>query len=163
MTKKKEKTEEELIIPKQDTRICGTICVCQFLLVLSCVSIIYLTVAAYAPSIKDFIRDIDETPIMCTTVQKLKQENCTWVSCYEWCLSTPSGSCIQIYVNLRRNGSTLAFSNCMNSTNKTCFGLDQERAPKLRCIRDHSCDKAPGRCRCVKELVLKWSNQTTNP
>jgi hypothetical protein len=58
------------------------------------------------------------------------------VSCAEWCLSKPSGACIQIYVNLRKNGSSLLLGNCTNPANKTCFGLDQENAAKLRCIKE---------------------------
>jgi hypothetical protein len=146
MGKKKEVIEEEPIIPKQDNRICGVICICQMTLVLSSVAIVYLTVASYVPSIMEFNSDINETPIMCTTIQTMRRENCSWVSCYEWCLSKPSGACIQIYVNLRRNGSSLAFSNCINSTNKTCFGIDQENAPKLRCIKEE----------CKNLTVIFW-------
>lgn len=43
MGKKKPVPEEDLLIPPQDSRICGTICVCQMTLVLSCVAIVYLT------------------------------------------------------------------------------------------------------------------------
>ena len=40
------------IIPEQDTRICRAICLCQLTMVLSCVSIVYLSVAIYSPSLK---------------------------------------------------------------------------------------------------------------
>lgn len=49
MGKKKQVAEEDLIIPPQDGRICGTICICQMTLVLSTVAIVYLTVAIYVP------------------------------------------------------------------------------------------------------------------
>ena len=40
------------LIPEQDKRICGSICVCQLTVVLSCVAIVYLSVAVYSPSLK---------------------------------------------------------------------------------------------------------------
>lgn len=40
------------LIPEQDKRICGSICLCQLTIVLSCVSIVYLSVAIYLPSYK---------------------------------------------------------------------------------------------------------------
>lgn len=40
------------LIPEQDKRICGSICFCQLTIVLSCVSIVYLSVAIYLPSYK---------------------------------------------------------------------------------------------------------------
>lgn len=40
------------IIPEQDRRICGSICLCQLTIVLSCVAIVYLSVAIYMPSYK---------------------------------------------------------------------------------------------------------------
>jgi hypothetical protein len=136
MGKKKEVLKEDLIIPKQDNRICGVICICQMTFVLSLVAIVYLTVASYMPSIREFNSGIIATPVMCTTIKTFKTENCEWVSCAEWCLSKPSGACIQIYVNLRKNGSSLLLGNCTNPANKTCFGLDQENAAKLRCIKE---------------------------
>jgi hypothetical protein len=43
MGKKKQTAVEDLLIPPQDNRICGTICVCQMTLILSCVALVYLT------------------------------------------------------------------------------------------------------------------------
>jgi len=40
------------VIPEQDARICRAICLCQLTMVLSCVSIVYLSVAIYSPSLK---------------------------------------------------------------------------------------------------------------
>lgn len=40
------------IIPEQDKRICGSICICQLTVVVSCVAIVYLSVAVYMPSYK---------------------------------------------------------------------------------------------------------------
>lgn len=38
------------LIPEQDRRICGSICFCQFTIVISCVALVYLSVAIYMPS-----------------------------------------------------------------------------------------------------------------
>lgn len=54
MGKKKQVAEEDLLIPRQDNRICGTICVCQMTLILSCVAIVYLTGKHFQNSIKSF-------------------------------------------------------------------------------------------------------------
>jgi hypothetical protein len=45
---------EDLVIPPQDSRICGTICVCQMTAVLSSVALVYLTVAIYLPAMRAF-------------------------------------------------------------------------------------------------------------
>ena len=63
MGKKKQVAEEDLIIPPQDNRICGTICVCQMTLVLSCVAIVYLTVAIYVPAHNIFNAGIEADPV----------------------------------------------------------------------------------------------------
>ena len=148
MGKKKPTPIEDLIIPPQDTRICGMICICQLILILSTVSIVYLTVAIYMPSSRAFNSGIDETPLMCTTTRTLNKDACEWGSCGEWCLSKSSGACIQIYVSLRRNGTTLNFNNCTNSANKTCYGIDQENAKKYRCISDE-CRNLTGTFNCT--------------
>lgn len=85
---------------------------------------------------------------MCTTINAVKKENCSWVSCAEWCLSNPSGPCTQLYVNLRKNGSSLLFKNCSNSFNKICYGLDFEEAKKLRCILE-DCGDFSGLYNCT--------------
>lgn len=43
MGKKKQVAEEDLLIPPQDNKICGTICICQMTLILSTVAVVYLT------------------------------------------------------------------------------------------------------------------------
>ncbi|KAG8338735.1 uncharacterized protein LOC124360489 [Homalodisca vitripennis] len=139
---------EDLIIPPQDNRICGTICMCQMTAVLSSVAIVYLTVAIYMPSMRAFKSGITEVPAMCTTTRAVTKDNCDWGSCGEWCLSKTSGACIQIYVNLRHNGSSLLFANCTNTANKTCYGIDQENAKKNRCIADE-CRNLTGTFNCT--------------
>lgn len=151
MGKKKQVAEEDLIIPKQDGRICGTICICQMTLVLSCVAIVYLTVAVYTPAHKAFRSEIVDVPVMCTTIKAAQRESCTVPTCSEWCLSKGTGACLQVYVNLRRNGSSLLFGNCTNSANKTCYGLDQENAKKFECIKD-ACRNLTGVFNCTKGI-----------
>ncbi|XP_075226948.1 tipE homolog 3 phospholipid transfer protein [Lycorma delicatula] len=150
---KKPTPPEELIIPPQDTKICGTICMCQMTAVLSSVALVYLTVAIYMPSLRAFKSGISETPAMCTTTRAVNKDNCDWGSCGEWCLSKTSGACIQIYVNLRQNGSSLLLANCTNSANKTCYGIDQENAKKSRCIADE-CRNLTGTFNCTQGMCI---------
>lgn len=84
MGKKKKTAEEDLVVPKQNLRICGTICICQMTFVLSTVAIVYLTVAIYMPSTRAFKSGISEVPVMCTTTRAMNTENCEWGSCGEW-------------------------------------------------------------------------------
>nr|CAD7409061.1 unnamed protein product [Timema cristinae] len=139
---------EDLVIPPQDTRICGTICICQMTAVLSSVALVYLTVAVYMPTLRAFQSGISEIPAMCTTTRAWHRDTCEWGTCGEWCLSKSSGACIQIYVNLRRNGTDLLFQNCTNTANKTCYGIDQENAKRSRCIADE-CRNLTGTFNCT--------------
>lgn len=144
----KEIPPEELIIPPQDSKICGTICLCQMTAVLSSVALVYLTVAIYMPSLRAFESGIIETPVMCTTVKNNTVEICEWGSCGEWCLSKSSGSCTQIWVNLRRNGSNLIFQNCTQAITKACHGIDKEKVKKHSCIQDE-CKNLTGTFNCT--------------
>lgn len=67
---------EDLIIPPQDNRICGTICICSMTAVLSSVAIVYLTVAIYMPYTRAIASGIDPVPIMCTTTRAVNKDNC---------------------------------------------------------------------------------------
>lgn len=147
MPKKKQVAEEDLIIPPQDGRICGTICICQMTLVLSCVAIVYLTVAVYMPASKAFSSGIIETPVMCTTTRAVIQESCEKTTCGEWCLSKGAGACQHVFVHLRKNGTSLLFGNCTNTANKTCYGLNIETAKNFTCIRDE-CKNLTGIFNC---------------
>lgn len=84
MGKKKKIPVEELVVPPQNHRICGTICICQMTLVLSTVAIIYLTAAIYMPSSRAIKSGISEVPVMCTTTRAAHTEACDWGSCGEW-------------------------------------------------------------------------------
>ncbi|CAH0561900.1 unnamed protein product [Brassicogethes aeneus] len=153
MPKKKPTPVEDLIIPPQDTKICGTICLCQMTLVLSSVAIVYLTVAIYVPSTRAMKSGITENPVMCTTTRAVLVETCDWGSCGEWCLSKTSGSCMQIFVNLRQNGSNLLMANCTNIAQKFCYGKDQENAKKNRCIADE-CKNLTGTFNCSMGMCI---------
>lgn len=153
MGKKKKVPVEDLVVPPQNMKVCGTICICQMTLVLSSVALVYLSVAIYMPSSRAIKSGISEIPVMCTTVRAVNTENCDWGSCGEWCLSKTSGACIQIYVNLRNNGSSLTFANCTNSANKTCYGIDQENAKKARCIADE-CKNLTGTFNCTMGMCI---------
>ncbi|KAG8223402.1 hypothetical protein J437_LFUL003675 [Ladona fulva] len=150
---------EDLLIPPQDNRICGTICVCQMTAVLSSVALVYLSVAVYMPSMRAFKSGFDETPVMCTTTRAVLRgaDNCEWGSCGEWCLSKSGGggggTCWQIFVTLRRNGSHLLFQNCTNAATKTCFGIDTESARKMRCIADE-CRNLTGTFNCTEGMCI---------
>ncbi|XP_014242584.1 uncharacterized protein LOC106662780 [Cimex lectularius] len=148
MPKHKKPAVEDLIVPPQNTKICGTICMCQMTAVLSCVALVYLTVAIYMPSIRAFRSGIATDPVMCATTRAVNTDSCDWGSCGEWCLSKTSGSCIQIYVNLRKNGTNIYLANCTNLANKTCYGIDQENAKKYRCIADE-CRNLTGTFNCT--------------
>lgn len=150
---KKKVAVEDLIVPPQDGKICGTICICQMTLVLSTVALVYLTVAIYMPSTRAFSSGINAVPIMCTTTKVVKKDSCEWISCGEWCLSKSTGPCDQIFVNLRTNGSSLVFNNCTNSANKTCYGIDQENSKKARCIADE-CKNLTGTFNCTAGMCL---------
>lgn len=125
MPRKKKQEQETRLIPEQDGRICGTICLCQGVLVLSCVAIVYLTVAVYVPTWKAHTGKISETPVMCTTLTTRILNGSA--SCSEWCLSKGgAGLTQQIFVHLRRNGTALTFENCTMVYDKECGKMSME-------------------------------------
>lgn len=119
MGRKRDKSKPR-VIPEQDKKICGTICVCQMTMVLSCVSFVYLGVAVYFPSHKAFNIGMTPIPVMCQTVNLTMSKNCTWASCGEWCLTKTTGFCPQIYVTVRQNGTNVAFQNCTRMSSISC-------------------------------------------
>lgn len=136
------------IIPEQDKRICGTICICQLTVVVSCVAIVYLSVAIYSPSLKfvssghyhessqrthlfkttviafsrAFKSGFEADTVMCQTINTTMANNCasTWASCGEWCLTKTTGFCPQIHATVRRNGTDVLFENCTRSIVTQC-------------------------------------------
>lgn len=153
MPKKKKIPEEDLIVPPQDQRICGTICVCQMTMVLSCVAIVYLTVAVYMPSLRAFNSGISISPVMCTTNRLMLVEKDGNSSCSEWCLSKSSGACQEIWVSVRKNGSELVFANCSGTAKKTCHGIDQNAAKKYKCVAE-DCKNLTGTFNCSEGLCI---------
>lgn len=108
------------LIPEQDKRICGFICICQLTVVISCVAIVYLSVAIYMPSYKAFQSGFEADTVMCQTVNTTMANNCNWASCGEWCLTKTSGFCPQITATVRRNGTDVLFKNCTRSIVTHC-------------------------------------------
>ncbi|KAL1131691.1 hypothetical protein AAG570_011304 [Ranatra chinensis] len=108
------------VVPAQDKRICGAICLCQLTLVLSSVALVYLIVAVYWPSHRAFNSGIEPVPVMCQTVNTSLSNNCEWVSCGEWCLTKSSGFCPQINVTTRRNGTLLTLHECNRLASFPC-------------------------------------------
>lgn len=107
-------------IPDQDRRICGSICFCQLTVVMSCVALVYLTVAIYMPSHRAFKSGIEPQAVMCQTVSTNLVNNCNWASCGEWCLTKTSGFCPQIHVTVRRNGTDVQWQGCRNLNLISC-------------------------------------------
>jgi hypothetical protein len=157
----------------EESRICGLIFIFQLIAVLSAVSIVYLTVATYVPSIKAIASTYEEAPVyyhlilnilkgfvislyfrfdrlrlrhtrknhdtqvICTTtLADDSVENCTWLSCFEWCLTKSSGLCMQIWVSVRQNGSELAFDQCQDHVEKSCTTDDLIPTHRHLCRKD---------------------------
>jgi hypothetical protein len=114
------------MIPEQDRRICGSICFCQLTVVMSCVALVYLTVAIYIPSHRAFKSGIEPVPITCQTIKSSNPRNCQWASCGEWCLTKTSGFCPQMIVTVRRNGTDMQLENCSRLQSFAC--------PAVRCL-----------------------------
>ncbi|XP_017882773.2 uncharacterized protein LOC108626557 isoform X2 [Ceratina calcarata] len=115
-----ERKQKRRLIPEQNWRICGIICLCQFTFVISCVALVYLSVAIYMPSHRAFHAGIDPDPVMCQTVDTASTNNCGWASCGEWCLTKTSGFCPQIHATVRRNGTDIVFENCTKFGSISC-------------------------------------------
>ena len=82
--------------------VCGVLCLCLAVSVLSAVALIYLTVIIYLPAQRELRSGIGETSVMCTTIEhKVISDDiiaCKWSSCSEWCLSKGGGACQHVYV-----------------------------------------------------------------
>lgn len=129
---------------REESRICGVIFICQLVAVLSAVSLVYLSVASYIPSIRAIASSYEENAVMCTTVfADDSVENCTAFTCFEWCLSKPSGLGMQIHVAVRNNGSELAFQQCENRVEKMCSTQDLPTSTRHICRKDQ-CETLAG-------------------
>lgn len=135
-------------IPRQDKRICGSICFCQLIVVFSSVSLIYLTVAVYIPSYKTFHSGFETRPVMCQTINTSMINNCSWASCGEWCLTKTSGFCPQIHVTVRRNATNLQLSNCTAFASVSCPQADTASLKRYNCNNGTQCSTLHGLFNC---------------
>uniref|UniRef100_A0A1B0FH20 Uncharacterized protein n=1 Tax=Glossina morsitans morsitans TaxID=37546 RepID=A0A1B0FH20_GLOMM len=150
------------MIPEQDKRICRAICLCQLTMVLSCVSIVYLSVAIYSPSLKAFKSGFELEPVMCQTIDRqMPNAQCPWASCGEWCLTRTSGFCPQIHSVVRRNGTDIQLNNCSRITNTSCAMIDMNRLNKFNCNNGTACNNihgvfncSNGHCKNMSEFFL---------
>lgn len=138
------------LIPQQDKRICGSICLCQLMVVASCVCLIYLTVVVYIPAYRTFNSGFELTPVMCQTINTSIVNNCSWASCGEWCLTKTSGYCPQIHVTTRHNGTTLQLQNCANITSVSCPEVEESELVRYNCNQGRECRTLTGFFNCSK-------------
>ncbi|XP_072753814.1 tipE homolog 4 phospholipid transfer protein [Anoplolepis gracilipes] len=153
--------QKRRLIPEQDRRICGSICFFQFTFVISCVALVYLSVAIYAPSYKAFHIGIEPEPVMCQTVNATMVNNCAWASCGEWCLTKTSGYCAQLHATVRRNGTDVVFENCTKFNTIACPEANMRSMKKYNCNNGSECSMLTGvfncslgHCSNMSELIL---------
>ncbi|KAJ8678642.1 hypothetical protein QAD02_014429 [Eretmocerus hayati] len=136
-------------IAEQDRKLCGSICVCQFTIVISCVALVYLSVAIYMPSHRAFHAGIEPNPVICQTVNTTLVNFCAWASCGEWCLTKTTGFCPQIHATVRRNGTDLVFENCTKTASVSCPSVNIASAVKrYNCNNGSECSQLTGVFEC---------------
>ncbi|XP_014224009.1 uncharacterized protein LOC106650494 [Trichogramma pretiosum] len=135
-------------IPEQDRKLCGSICICQFTIVISCVALVYLSVAIYVPSHRAFHAGFEIDPVMCQTVNTTMVNNCAWASCGEWCLTKTTGFCPQIHATVRRNGTDLIFENCTRSASVACPMVNLGSVKRYNCNNGSECGTLTGVFEC---------------
>ena len=90
-----------MMMDHRERAVCGTLCLCLAVSVMSGVALVYLTVIIYLPAQRELQSGIGETSVMCTTIERKKIADdiaaCKWSSCSEWCLSKGGGACTHIY------------------------------------------------------------------
>lgn len=146
------------LIPEQDKRICGGICLCQLTVVLSCVALVYLTVAIYIPAHKAFNSGFESTPVTCQTWNTTYVNNCSWVSCGEWCLTKTSGYCPQIHVTVRRNGTDVIFEDCSSISTVACPPANLNAMNEINCNNGSACSTLTGLFNCSLGHCANMSN-----
>ena len=86
----------------KERAVCGTLCLCLAIAVMSSVALVYLTVIVYVPSQRELSSGINDVPVMCTTTERKVINDdivaCRWSSCSEWCLSKGGAMCTHLYV-----------------------------------------------------------------
>ena len=55
---------------KRERAVCGTLCLCLAVAVMSAVALVYLTVIIYMPTQRELTSGINEVPVMCTTTER---------------------------------------------------------------------------------------------
>ncbi|KAJ1531942.1 hypothetical protein ONE63_000582 [Megalurothrips usitatus] len=140
--------EKPRTLMEQNRHLCGSICLCQLTVVLSCVSLIYLSVAIYMPSHRAFHSGFDPRPVMCQTVRTSDVNNCNWASCGEWCLTKTTGFCPQMHVTVRQNGTDLVLNNCTGLSNVSCPPADPTSVKRYNCNQGSECDNLYGVFNC---------------
>nr|XP_040575165.1 LOW QUALITY PROTEIN: uncharacterized protein LOC121124116 [Lepeophtheirus salmonis] len=152
-------------VRKNSSFICGTLCICMAVSVLSSVALVYLTVIIYLPSSRELSSGIGEQNVMCTTVEKKKIVDdvlaCKWSSCGEWCLSKGGGACTHLYVSVRSNGTDMELKGCKDLVDKTCASLDMSKISTNNCKEDHQCTKLDKLFRCTDGLCYNISQVYT--
>lgn len=146
--KKNRHKNNNRLIPPQNKKICFSICVCQMGMVISCVAFIYLCVAIYIPAYRAFNSGYLERPVMCQTINTSIQNNCSWASCGEWCLTKTSGFCPQIHVTTRQNGTTVQFQECVNFTSIACPAVNHAALKRYNCNNGSECSSIRGVFNC---------------
>ncbi|XP_024886236.1 uncharacterized protein LOC112463845 [Temnothorax curvispinosus] len=153
--------QKRRLIPEQDRKICGSICFFQFTFVISCVALVYLSVAIYAPSYRAFHVGIEPEPVMCQTVNASMVNNCGWASCGEWCLTKTSGFCPQYHATVRRNGTDVTFENCTKFSSMACPQANMRSMKRYNCNNGSECSMLTGvfncslgHCSNMSELML---------
>ena len=125
--------------------------------ILSGVSLLYLAVIVIIPSKNELAMEFNRTPIMCTTIlsedlaRTDKSVKCAWTTCSEWCLSKGSGTCMQIYVMVRDNGTKVNFRDCVDIADHPCSALNVTNTRNYRC-KQGECKELTGLFHCVKDL-----------
>lgn len=152
-----------------EKQICFGICICQMIAILSGVSLLYLAVIVIIPSKNELAMGFKTTPIMCTTVEsvdlarvegKPEDNACTWTTCGEWCLSKGSGTCMQIHVMVRNNGSKVNFRDCVDISDKNCSALNVTNTRNYNCKKGE-CKDITGLFNCTKDIEYNNCKEIT--
>ncbi|CAL4091372.1 unnamed protein product, partial [Meganyctiphanes norvegica] len=136
--------------------ICCVIMLCQMCAILSGVALLYGSVIVIIPSKDELAMNFHETPIMCTTVKAGdilaggKKLECDWTTCGEWCLSKGGGSCFQINVMARNNGSNIKFRDCVDVSDQQCSALNVNLTRSYACKKGQ-CKELTGLFNCTKD------------
>ncbi|XP_063610089.1 uncharacterized protein LOC134783995 [Penaeus indicus] len=139
-----------------EKKICFSICICQMTAILSGVALLYLAVIVVIPSKDELAFNFHTTPIMCTTITAKdisasgKKLQCHWSTCSEWCLSKGSGTCMQIHVMVRNNGSRVNFRDCVDISDENCSALDVN-ATFVKWCKKGECHDLTGMFNCTKD------------